>query len=305
MDLEIAIPTYQRPKELANRIRELKPQLSEGMRVVVYENGSTAETKNEIREFLCDEVLYRPSLRNRGACANVMRCIEEGTSEWLWILGDDDPVLRDAIATLRVRCAGNNVFCIATRSFRQPIQGDPKVVSDLTKFFDEISMGEAAFTSGLVWRREFLAGRMEIFVEGSFTQLPHLCCLIDILESGSGNAIIIPETLVNPEASMGSHRWSRKVFMSRCASVLEFCRTGRSRAAVARAMWPTFKWAVGDAAKEEMTDGEFCEVEHSIFNDASRLVRLMTPSHGIFEELFRAWVPPIVQRSILRRLLFR
>lgn len=99
--LTITIPTYNRNDILKQHLNALLPQLTKHISIVVYDNFSdvpVAETlKNEIKNYSNLKVIRNKV--NVGACANIIKCIEECDSKWMWLLSDDDTPLENSIKT--------------------------------------------------------------------------------------------------------------------------------------------------------------------------------------------------------------
>lgn len=96
--LTIAIPTYNRNVQIQKQIRLILPQLTDEVKLVVYDNCSETPirklfNKDEIRLFT---IIRNPT--NIGGDANIARCHEFCDTEWLWVLGDDDFVSNDAVS---------------------------------------------------------------------------------------------------------------------------------------------------------------------------------------------------------------
>jgi glycosyltransferase involved in cell wall biosynthesis len=96
--LTIAIPTYNRPLQIQTQVRLILPQLYEEVCLVIYDNSSPISVKALFTE---DELSQFSIIRNRvniGGDANIARCFENCTTQWLWTLSDDDYIKTDAVA---------------------------------------------------------------------------------------------------------------------------------------------------------------------------------------------------------------
>jgi glycosyltransferase involved in cell wall biosynthesis len=103
-DLTIAIPTYKRPTQLAALLDALAHQPDQRCEVIVLDNGNDPRIKDIVAD---NEILragYRPNIANVGLAGNVLRCFETGNGPLLWILGDDDEILPDAIQQILEVC---------------------------------------------------------------------------------------------------------------------------------------------------------------------------------------------------------
>lgn len=98
--LTIAIPTYNRPRQIKTQVEILVPQLCDEVRLLVLDNYS----ETPVTSLFDDGTLSRFDIvRNQfniGPDANIAKCVDLCTTEWLLILGDDDPMTDDAVATM-------------------------------------------------------------------------------------------------------------------------------------------------------------------------------------------------------------
>jgi glycosyltransferase involved in cell wall biosynthesis len=103
--LTIAIPTYDRNRQLRENLEILIPQLTAECSLLIIDNCSPQPVEPDARDLLDKlpaNVEYRVirNLVNVGGAANVLRCFEHCQTEWLWVLGDDDFVASEAIMVL-------------------------------------------------------------------------------------------------------------------------------------------------------------------------------------------------------------
>ncbi|RZK28376.1 MAG: glycosyltransferase family 2 protein, partial [Hymenobacter sp.] len=95
--LTIAIPTYNRNERLARSLEILVPQLSAGVKLVIIDNCSSVPIKDTVEPYLLSNVKVVRNTYNIGMAANILRCFENCDTEWLWVLGDDDPPHKNAV----------------------------------------------------------------------------------------------------------------------------------------------------------------------------------------------------------------
>ena len=114
--LTIAIPTYNRNPLLKSTLDKLVPQLDGSSRILIIDDHSPqpveADLREEFRPMLGSQIQIVRNSANIGLSANVMRCFELCDTEWMWLLGDDDSISDNAIATIRqeIEAAGDSVF---------------------------------------------------------------------------------------------------------------------------------------------------------------------------------------------------
>jgi len=100
--LTIAIPTYNRNKEVVETISSILRQLNDNCNLLILDNASDIAVSDSILEKGIDlnEYSHVKLIRNNtniGAAANLLRCIELCSTGWLWILGDDDLPKSDSV----------------------------------------------------------------------------------------------------------------------------------------------------------------------------------------------------------------
>ena len=95
--LTIGIPTYNREENLRESLARICPQLTEDVKVVVRDNCSNYDVSRVIDEFNNFPIEYTRNSINIGADANIARIFEFCDTKWLWVIGDDDYILPDAV----------------------------------------------------------------------------------------------------------------------------------------------------------------------------------------------------------------
>lgn len=99
--LTVAIPTYNRPKELRATLERLLPQLTDECFLLIIDNHSALPVAGEVKDLFEKHPTVKYEIRrnrvNIGGDANIMRCFEYCETKWLWTLGDDDEVSENAI----------------------------------------------------------------------------------------------------------------------------------------------------------------------------------------------------------------
>jgi len=99
MRLTIAIPTYNRNDILLRNIQLLLPQLNNQCKLIIIDNCSDLPVAETLKDILkgYENIEIKRNNINIGGNANIMRCFENLETPYLWILGDDDPVKKNAI----------------------------------------------------------------------------------------------------------------------------------------------------------------------------------------------------------------
>ncbi len=161
MDLSIVIPTYSRNAILAKNVKRLISQITPQVEIIILDNASPKPVAPDLKESLGEDFARLEVVRNRvnvGGNENITRAIEYGRGRFIWVLGDDDPVLPDAVQ--RVLAAIENHPDAAYLNFSTPApghaprNGTTRCVGP-AQFLDAIdSFGQIIFISDCVYRAD-------------------------------------------------------------------------------------------------------------------------------------------------------
>ena len=103
--LSVAIPTFNRNDILKANLAKLIPQLTSACELVILDNCSTipvADTLSDLLATIPENISVRV-IRHRanvGGNENILRCIEYAQGEFVWLLGDDDEPVDNAVANI-------------------------------------------------------------------------------------------------------------------------------------------------------------------------------------------------------------
>ena len=112
MLLSICMPTLNRASYIGETLDSILPQLAEDMEVVVVDGGSgdgTAEVVGK-RSAACPRIRYhltahlaegKPKPSNAGYDRDCDAAVQLAQGKYCWLLPDDDPLVPDALSTLR------------------------------------------------------------------------------------------------------------------------------------------------------------------------------------------------------------
>jgi glycosyltransferase involved in cell wall biosynthesis len=102
--LTIAIPTYNRNEILFRTIQSIFPQLNSDCGLLIIDNCSDVAVEQTLQPLLEQhqdkQIQIIRNKANIGGNANVIRCIELAESDYVWILGDDDTALPNAVSMI-------------------------------------------------------------------------------------------------------------------------------------------------------------------------------------------------------------
>jgi len=101
--ISIAIPTYNRSGILEKLLNDLVLQVKnlQGLvEICISNNGSSDNTAQAIAKFtekFPDLIRYRENIKNAGFDQNVIDVIQMSKGQFVWLLGDDDMIIKDGI----------------------------------------------------------------------------------------------------------------------------------------------------------------------------------------------------------------
>lgn len=100
--VSIAIPTYSRAECLAEAVQSALAQSYPSFEVLISDDGTNPEVRavGETAAMRDSRVRYWRNEKNLGLAGNWNRCLDESRGEFVLIIGDDDRILPDGLATL-------------------------------------------------------------------------------------------------------------------------------------------------------------------------------------------------------------
>lgn len=100
VNLSIAIPTYNRPKQLENCLRSILSQVFDGVEIVVSDNSSSLDSCFVVQRLEKEykyPIKYSRNLENIGLDRNFHRVVALSSGEYVQWLSDDDELLPGSI----------------------------------------------------------------------------------------------------------------------------------------------------------------------------------------------------------------
>ena len=165
--LSIAIPTYNRNEKAVRQVQSLITQIQECdesvVELLVIDNASDISVSTSLSEA---GLMEHPSLNvvrnpaNVGLSANILRCFEHAQGDWVWLVGDDDEILPNAIQSIQsaVKDSASNValhkFAIDRKNHTET---EGRMVNSLSEMCDYASdpwcFSNLLFITTSVYRR--------------------------------------------------------------------------------------------------------------------------------------------------------
>jgi hypothetical protein len=140
-----------------------------------------------------------------GMCRNICRGLEEAETDWVWILGDDDPVTPGAVADALRWISETSSTVIQFDSTGGKIQRQD-VISTLEEFYARHDAIMTLYISALLFKVPPLRKLYLLLSAAIFTYGPHTVLIVRMLEKELGSLELRPETLLR--AWRGEKGWS-------------------------------------------------------------------------------------------------
>ncbi len=193
--LTIAIPTFNRPKEVLARVIELLPQLTLEVELLILDNHSEEIVEDIIRKncTLHDKrVTFIRNSVNIGGAGNVCRCFEVAKTKWMWMLGDDDrtdsDAVRNIIAEISKQGANPNLAGFSCSSGITDFEAD-FAIKDIKSLCAEISrpqgLANLLFISSQVYNIPKISKYIRFGYMAMSSYGPHLVMILRAIEEGA------------------------------------------------------------------------------------------------------------------------
>lgn len=204
MNLTVAIPTFDRNSVLEKSLAALLPQLDDQIQLLIIDNASPVSYSEALAPLLAGFPNVRAKIcrnvANIGGSANVLRCIEQTQTEWVWTLGDDDKVAPDAIAKIRLAIEKNpdaTVINFYAESGDHPPRTEQVVSHGAEEFLSRAdSIGAILFMSSSVFRARHMIPNLKAGYHYAYSCAPHLAVLLTALGE-SGQAVYSHRSIVD------------------------------------------------------------------------------------------------------------
>ncbi len=240
LTLTVAIPTFNRADQLRHRLDELVQQAQPGVQIAVFNDGSTDATEAVVADFEKSGVRYSATSPNQGLGRNLLRCWENAESEWLWILGDDDPVSSDGVARALSLIASYPDACAINFESNASHNEHAMVCATLTELFEVKDATALMFISSLLFRVSAIKPHLKVAAQSAITIAPHLPLMLRTVEKGEGPMAFSTERLLRDQNN--AFRWSSLELALGLAFVPEFINESGPRRTCAIGLWNSTRW---------------------------------------------------------------
>jgi glycosyltransferase involved in cell wall biosynthesis len=217
-------------------VRLLRQQSTPNFRLLVVDNASpvAAEValRDELVNFPAREVRLVRNRFNVGGDANILKCFELCETEYLWILGDDDEPLPDAVETVLSRI-GDHPETLFYNFAHEPDPRPKESISDnVDEFIGSIdSYANILFISTSVFRVPNLTPYLGQGFRFAYSMAPHLVLLFQAMQNRRGKCVLLTDRIVRWVPTQEGTTWSVVAQMLGLGILLDLplSRTSRKR----------------------------------------------------------------------------
>lgn len=243
--LTIAIPTFNRNETLARNLPRLLAQIPASCRLVILDNASDVPVAETLQPLLAGypelDVQVIRNAANVGATANIMRCFEVCTTEWLWVLGDDNPVLPEGVATALdhiARYPDATFINFGSPLFRREATAETRGLDAFVERLDHY--GNIIFISASLYRVPHLRPRLRLGLHYAYTMVPQFVLLLVSL-GDAGQAVLSAAEIVGWEVVSTEQHWSYVNYLLGVPIFLDLPLSAKNRKALARRLIALFR----------------------------------------------------------------
>jgi glycosyltransferase involved in cell wall biosynthesis len=214
--LTIAIPTYNRNERLNKSLRLLLPQVRENAafcRLIFLDNCSPTPIAQTLPAVMDEfpEVQYQVvrNKQNIGANANILRCVEMCETEWIWCLSDDDPVLPDALTTIRQHLA-QYPDCVYFNFPYDTLRQHTYTTTGIEDFIEKLDFSaNLPWISSSVHQAANMQRNLKYGYQFAYSMLPHVAALLMSLGQQGKCCMSAAQIMgVNNDPTAFEHQWS-------------------------------------------------------------------------------------------------
>jgi hypothetical protein len=165
--LTILIPTFDRPHEVNGRLREIEALWGNAAIVHVQVNPGEHSAAEIDRSLSSGPLTVRENTSNIGVVGNIVTGIQGITTQWVWILGDDDILVPEARARIEEAmrlCDESAANAAVFNHWFKSSHAEPVICRDLKSFTASTGFGDALFITGTIWRTSHFRSHLDDFV---------------------------------------------------------------------------------------------------------------------------------------------
>ncbi len=211
LKLTICIPSYSRIHKVTQTVLLLLPQLKNfSCKIIILDNASPHQYEPQLRDnpdielaIRRGELTIHRNCSNIGMSANFLRAFELASSEWLWLLSDDDFVEPHALTQVMcsIEDADNDFGFIKFGSVSNSSIADKNVLNSFENFIDRNALSrrefyDFIFISNGIYRVRVFRKYLDVGYLHAHTYIPHFMMLASYMVD-RGKIKLVSGALVN------------------------------------------------------------------------------------------------------------
>lgn len=202
-NLSVFIPTFNRPKAIVDQVGRFLPQLGTTTLTVIDNASETG-----VRDLLPSPVRCVRNAVNIGATANVLRCFELCETDWIYICGDDDPILDDALARAHEIIHQFSDTCFVSTSSRLVTHRENRRVSNISQLLAQVEdIGRLFWLSGNLYNVKQLRPYLRI-ANYLPNAAPQMVLVLMAMSQGLPAGVSTSRIALNTYPEDPSQRWN-------------------------------------------------------------------------------------------------
>jgi glycosyltransferase involved in cell wall biosynthesis len=225
--IQVVIPNFSRQQALLELLRNLRSQWQGQFEVLLIDDNSTENPEPAIHQNIPDSRNWIHIMRNPcrvGLGANITFCFLHCSTEWMWLLGNDDEIAEDAIS-IAAKTIGNfpdaAFINFASNLVSRRMTCCANGLDEFLHLID--SHANLNFISTGLYRVQLFKPYVATGFHYAYTFSPHLAMLFSLLRDHRHyTAVLSDEYLCSHRiAAEPSQRWSHVDFALGAAAMLE------------------------------------------------------------------------------------
>lgn len=217
MKIKIVIPTYNRREKLKRILDVLCEQTDKNFIVTILDNNSEYDSFKLIEKFInILEIRIIKKQVNTGMADNIATAFTVYNDGWMWLLGDDDLILKTSIETIRKNIINgkNNIF-MYKYALNSKEEKEINTLEELIDFYDQKkdSKGSLIFMGNNIYNLNVIKEYIPYIFKYSYTQIPHIIFILFVLKDKKSSISILNEEIIKYEIPSKKERHKIGVFL--------------------------------------------------------------------------------------------
>jgi glycosyltransferase involved in cell wall biosynthesis len=234
--LSIFIPTFNREAKLNELLNQLNSINNNYCNVNIIDNCSVDNTMEVVNDFMKNAIFplyYNRNEVNVGLSGNLIKCIENCKTDWLWIIGDDDLINVEAfniLSELNLNLISDDTIYINFSTPNLFVRKSKFYSTSLEEFvFNLDSFSNFIFISSSIINIKHLKKHLRFSYIYANTLVPYIPILLSGLKDNNNFKVVFSDkiiaTFVNPNKN---EKWSYFNYYLNIDSLLEFFSDSKS-----------------------------------------------------------------------------